>query len=95
MGLSDHLKMLSNHHQSGVFTILSYAKQSFIIAKIPVITNKILSSICRIDLNQEAISEGSQLKILKNHEVSVSTVLNHLACARILSSSISISLKVF
>lgn len=95
MGLSDHLKMLSKHPQSGVFTIMSYAKRSFIIAKIPVITNNILSSICRIDLNQEAIPEGRQLKILNNREVSVSTVLNHLVCARISSSSISISLEVF
>lgn len=48
--------------------------QSFVIEKIPVITNKILNPICRIDLNQEAIPEGTQLK-MKNHEVSVSTVI--------------------
>lgn len=37
-----------------------------------------------------SIPEGSQLKILENHEVSVGTIFNHLACAQILSSSISI-----
>lgn len=35
-----------------------------------------------MDPNQEAIPEGSQLKILSNHEVLVGTVFNHLACAK-------------
>lgn len=37
-------------------------------------------------LNQEIIPEGSQLKISKNHEVTVGTVFNLLASAWILSS---------
>lgn len=40
-------------------------KQSFITAEMPII-NKMLSLIWKIGLNQEAISEGSQLKIPKN-----------------------------
>lgn len=66
--------------------------QSFIIEKIPVITNKILNPIYRIDLNQEAKPEGTRLK-MKNHEVSKHC--NHLACAGILFGSTTISLEVF
>lgn len=49
----------------------------------------------RRNLNQEALPKGSQLKISENHEVSVGTVFNHLACAQILSSPISTSQEVF
>lgn len=78
-----------------VFITSSYAEQSVVTAKIPVITNKMLSQICRLDLKQEAIPEDSHIKILKNHEVSVSSVFNHLACVQTLSNSIFISPEVF
>lgn len=78
--LSDHLKMLSKHCSSGIFKTPTYAKQSFRATKIPI-TNKMLDPIWIINLNQEAIPGGSQLKISKNCEVSMGTISNHLTCA--------------
>ena len=48
---------------------------------IPIIANKMLSPNRKIDLNQEAMVEGSQLKRSKNHRMSVGTAFNHLGCA--------------
>lgn len=61
--LSDHVKAPSNHYLSGVRTALNYVKQTkFHSNKSPILINKTLSLVWRVDLSQQAMPQASQLK---------------------------------
>lgn len=61
--LSDHVKAPSNHYLSGVHVTLNYVKQTkFHSNNSPIIINKMLSLVWRVDLSQQATPKASQLK---------------------------------
>lgn len=93
IGLSNHLKTLSNHYLDGVFIASSYAKQSFITAKFSIITNKVTSAIWRFEAGGDTFSQPAE--DIKELWLPVGTVFNHLGCAQILPSSICTSPEVF
>lgn len=59
---SNQVKVLSDQYPTGVFIMSGYTEETkFYNNKNSKIVNKILSPNWGIDLNQEAVSEGSQL----------------------------------